>query len=113
MEAAAVLPDSGRTAARCRSLGWALRGQQPDVAELHRVAVVLQQDRAGLARVAAQAGPRVGHDLVLALLVLAHQPRVVLDLDAVLVDGHAGRLGDLAVRALRGGELDVIALPDG
>src|SRR5207253_1615661 len=70
-------------------------------------------DRAGLARVSLHPGPGELYRLLLAFLVLADQADVVLDLDAVLVDRYAGRLGDLAVLALRCGELDVVALPDG
>src|SRR5262245_54672705 len=58
-----------------------LERQQPDVAELHRVAVVLKQDRPRRTRVAAHPRPGVVHrDL-----------DVVVDLDAVLMDGYPGR----------------------
>src|SRR5437660_3286110 len=64
-----------------------LRRQQPDVTELHRVAVVLQHDRPGLARVGLHAGPGELHRLLVALLVLADQPDVILYLHAILKNG--------------------------
>src|SRR5262249_45224115 len=79
------------------------RGHEPDIAVLHRVAVVLQEDRAGRTRVAAEAGRRV----------VLGQLDVVVDLDAVVENRHAARLDLLAVLARRGGELDVVTLPDG
>src|SRR6476659_2173139 len=92
---------TGRSA--CRPRRPSLDRNQPDVPVLHGVAVVLQQDWAGPARVAAQAGRRVvGGNL-----------HVVVDFDSVMDDRNPGGFGLFAARELRGGEVNVVTLPDG
>src|SRR5581483_4181388 len=73
-----------------------------DVAVLHGIAVVLEHDGAGRAGVAAHAGRGV----VLGDLHL------IVDLDAVVVDGDDARLFLLAAFAHGSLEFDVVALPD-
>src|SRR3954449_10041864 len=80
-----------------------LQRQQPDIPVLDRVAVVLEVDRAGCARVAAEAGAGV----------VDGDRDVLMDRHAVVPDADPGRLDFLAVLALGGVEVDVVALPDG
>src|SRR4051812_24118802 len=80
-----------------------LQWHQPDIPVLDRVAVVLEVDRAGGAGVAAEAGAGV----------VDGDGDVVVDRDAVVADADP-RGGDLlAIDALGGLEVDVVALPDG
>src|SRR5438067_13668945 len=64
--------------------------------------MVLKQDRSRLAGIATEAGRRV---------VLGDLD-VVVDLDAIVINGNPTGLHLFAVLALRRGELDVIRLPD-
>ena len=87
---ASLKPVAGHSSAR--RLASINPADQPDVAVLDRVAVVLEMDRPGRARVAAEAGDGVvDGDL-----------DVLVDRDAVLEDGDPRRLDLLAVLEDRG-----------
>src|ERR1043165_1257854 len=84
---------------------------QPDIAILHRIAVILEQNGTGAAWVAAHAGRGVGDELLL-VPFFTRQALLVVDQDAVVMDGHDGRADHFAVVAARGLEEDVVALPN-
>src|ERR1043166_7878113 len=90
-----------------------LHRHQPDVAELHRVAVILKQDRPGRTRVARQARGGHVHDLFLAVLIPLGDADRVVDFRPVEDDADDPRLRWLAVLAHRRLEVDVVGLPDG
>src|SRR5688572_30078589 len=99
-------PSCGNTAGTRRTSAcgsWLVDLHQPDVPELHRVAMVLKEDGAGLGGIAATAGAGV----------VTIDGDVVVDLDAVVVDSHADRLDLLAIPEYGAMELDVIRLPNG
>lgn len=82
----------------CQSIRW----QEPDVAELDRVAVVLKVNRSWLTWITTQTGSGVIHrDL-----------DIVLNQDAIVMDSHPGRSNFLAILEPGGLELDIVALPD-
>src|SRR5438045_2715201 len=85
-----------------RSSRGGAQGQDPEVTELDRVAVVLQHDRSGAAGVSAEPGDRV----------VERNFDVLVDRYAVLKDADLGRLNLLTVLEHRRPEVDVVALPD-
>src|SRR5207302_779636 len=79
-----------------------LERHRPDIAELHRVPVVLEHEGPGLADIAAAGG---GGGILGEL-------RIVVDFDAIPDHRHHWALDHFAVLAFGGMKLDVVALPN-
>ena len=92
--------------ARSCAVGRRAFGQvaDPDIAEAYGVAVVLELDRAAIAMVLVRPPLEPGG--------LAEELLIILDENAVVEEGHAGRLGELAVLVeARPAKGDVVRLP--